>query len=80
MFAQEFAAVTNPQDIVSVSPNPFTTAGVDITSEFYQGQEAALLNFIPPSNPVRYWKTVLSFQWVEGLGVIPRLRSQGVCQ
>ena len=80
VWAQEFAAVTNPQDIVSVSPTPTLTAGVDITSEFYQGEQAALLNFIPPSNPVRYWKTKLHFQWVEGQGTIPRLRAQGVCQ
>lgn len=81
VFAQEFAAVTNPQDIVSVSPTPFTTAGVDITSEFYQGMQAALLNFIPPSNPVRYWKTALTFQWVaSGFTTLPVLRAQGVCQ
>ena len=79
LFAQEFAAV-------SVSPTPFglgrpVTAGVDITSEFYQGMRGTLLNFIPPSNPVRYWKTVLHFQWVEsGFTVIPVLRAQGVCQ
>ncbi len=83
VWAQEFAALSDPTDVRSITPPPFgagASGAIDVTSEFYQGSEAVLLNFIPPSNPVRYWKTKLFFRFIEGQGTLPTLFAQGVAQ
>jgi len=75
---QEFAALSDPQDFRSITPTNANSA-IDVTSQFYQGAGACLLNFIPPSNPVRYWKGKLYFRIVSA-GALPVLTAQGVNQ
>ena len=83
VWAQESASLSDPTDVRSITPPPFGPAAsgaIDVTSEFYQGSEAVLLNFIPPANPVRYWRCKLFFRFIEGQGTLPTLFTQGVAQ
>lgn len=83
--AQEIAGLSDPNLAISITPPPVglgASGAIDVTSEFYQGNEGVLLNFIPPCNPVRYWQTKLFFRFIAGLGQQrpPVLFAQGVAQ
>jgi len=83
--AQEIAGLSDPNLAISITPPPVglgASGAIDVTSEFYQGNEGVLLNFIPPCNPVRYWQTKLFFRFITGLGQQrpPVLFAQGVAQ
>jgi hypothetical protein len=75
---QEFAALSDPTDFRAITPSNLNS-GIEVTSQFYQGAEACLLNFVPPSNPVRYWKGRLYFKIVSA-PPLPVLFAQGVNQ
>jgi len=49
----------------------------DITEELLDGQNTSVLEFIPPGNPIRYWRVLINFATLT-VGAAPNWSCQGV--
>ena len=67
VFSLESVHTVNPQEL------RFFEERKDITADFFDGTEATLLAWEPPAAPIRYWSTVIIFDWVGAPGAEPDL-------
>lgn len=51
----------------------FAEERINITASFFAGTESAMLEWMPPGSPIRYWRVTIVFDWVGVAGAQPRL-------